>query len=154
MANIIIIDTGAGLNRNVIEFILASEEVLLITTPEPTALADAYAVIKAYLTYTERRNIKLVVNRIHEEEECRDVDEKINQTTKKFLGMSIDCLGYIYEDKAVLEAVHKQEPFVIANPKAPAARCVAELAKSLLSGKRMGSVSRGWRAFLDRLFGY
>ncbi len=154
LANIIIIDTGAGLNRNVIEFILASEEVLLITTPEPTALADAYAVIKAYTTYTERCNIKLVVNRIHEEEECEDVDEKINQTTKKFLGMSIECLGYIYEDRAVLEAVHKQEPFIIANPKAPASRCVEELAKSLLSGERMGSVSRGWRAFLDRLFDY
>ena len=93
-------------------------------------------------------------NRIHDEEECEDIDEKINQTTKKFLGLSIDCLGYIYEDRAVLEAVHKQEPFIIANPKAPASRCVEELAKSLLSGERMGSVSRGWRAFLDRLFGY
>ncbi len=154
LANIIIIDTGAGLNRNVIEFILASEEVLLITTPEPTALADAYAVIKAYSTYTERRNIKLVVNRIHEEEECEDVAEKINQTTKKFLGLSVDCLGYIYEDKAVLDAVHRQEPFIIANEKSPASRCVTELAKSLLSGERMNSVSRGWRGFLDRLFGY
>ena len=154
MANIIIIDTGAGLSRNVIEFILASEEVLLVTTPEPTAIADAYAVIKAYTTYTERRNIKLVVNRVHEEEDCDDVAEKINQTTQKFLGVSVDCLGYIYEDKAVSEAVHKQEPFIIGNPKSPAARCVQELVKSLLSGERMGSVSRGWRGFLDRLFGY
>jgi len=154
MANVIIIDTGAGLNRNVIEFILASEEVLLVTTPEPTALADAYAVIKAYTTYTERRNIKLVVNRVHEEEDCDDVAEKINQTTQKFLGVSIDCLGYIYEDKAVSEAVHKQEPFIIGSPKSSAARCVQELVKSLLSGERMGSVSRGWRGFLDRLFGY
>ena len=154
LANIIIIDTGAGLNRNVIEFILAAEEVLLITTPEPTALADAYAVIKAYTTYTERRNIKLVVNRIHDEEESEDVAEKINQTTKNFLGLSIDCLGYIYEDRVVLEAVHKQEPFIISHPKSSAARCVSELVKSLLSGERMGSVSRGWRGFLDRLFGY
>ena len=154
LANIIIIDTGAGLNRNVIEFILAAEEVLLITTPEPTALADAYAVIKAYTTYTERRNIKLVVNRIHDEEESEDVAEKINQTTKNFLGLSIDCLGYIYEDRVVLEAVHKQEPFIISHPKSSAARCVSELAKSLLSGERMESVSRGWRGFLDRLFGY
>ena len=153
-ANIIIIDTGAGLNRNVIEFILAAEEVLLITTPEPTALADAYAVIKAYTTYTERRNIKLVINRIREEEEYEDVAEKMNQTTKKFLGISIDYLGYIYDDKAVLEAVHRQEPFITANPKSPAARCVSALVKSLLSGERMGSVSKGWRGFLDRLFGY
>ena len=154
LANIIIIDTGAGLSRNVIEFILAAEEVLLVTTPEPTALADAYAVIKAYTTYTERRNIKLVVNRVREEEDCDDVTEKINQTTQKFLGVSVECLGYIYEDKAVSEAVHKQIPFIIGNPKSPAARCVQELVKSLLSGERMGSVSRGWRGFLDRLFGY
>ncbi len=154
MANVIIIDTGAGLSRNVIEFILASEEVLLVTTPEPTAIADAYSVIKAYTKYTERRNIKLVVNRVHEEEDCDDVAEKINQTTQKFLGVSIDCLGYIYEDKTVSEAVHKQEPFIIGSPNSAAARCVQELVKSLLNGERMGSVSRGWRGFLDRLFGY
>ena len=154
LANIIIIDTGAGLNRNVIEFILAAEEVLLITMPEPTALADAYAVIKAYSTYTERRNIKLVVNRIHEEEECYDVAEKINQTTKKFLGLTVDCIGYIYDDRAVSEAVHRQEPFIIAKPKSPASRCISELVRSLLRGEKMGSVSKGWRAFLDKLFGY
>ena len=154
LANIIIIDTGAGLNRNVIEFVLAAEEVLLVTTPEPTALADAYAVIKAYSTYTDRRNIKLVVNRIHDEEECVEVVEKINQTTKKFLDVAVDCLGYIYDDKAVIEAVHGQVPFVLANEKSPAARCIFELVKSLLSGKEMASVSAGWRSFLYRLFGY
>ena len=152
-ADIIIIDTGAGLNRNVIEFVLAAEEVLLITTPEPTALADAYAVIKAYSNYTTRRNLKLVVNRIRDEEECDEVVEKINQTTRKFLGVEVDCLGYIYEDKVVREAVHRQEPFLVVNPDAAASRCVVELVKSLLSGKRMDSVSRGWRGFLDKLFG-
>ena len=154
LADVIIIDTGAGLNRNVIEFVLAAEEVLLITTPEPTALADAYAVIKAYSTYTDRRNIRLVINRIRDEEECHSVVEKINQTTKKFLNVTIGCLGYIYEDRAVIEAVHKQEPFVIVNEKSPAAQCVFEIAKSLLSGEKMNSVSRGWRGFLDKLFGY
>lgn len=154
VADVIIIDTGAGLNRNVIEFVLAAEEVLLITTPEPTALADAYAVIKAYSTYTDRRNIRLVINRIRDEEECHTVVEKINQTTKKFLNVTIGCLGYIYEDRAVIEAVHRQEPFVIVNEKSPAARCVFELVQSLLSGEKMNSVSRGWRGFLDKLFGY
>ncbi|MBR4382969.1 MAG: MinD/ParA family protein, partial [Selenomonadaceae bacterium] len=154
MADIILIDTGAGLNRNVIEFVLAAEEVLLVTTPEPTSLADAYAVIKAYTTYTERRNIKLVVNRIRDEEECEDVAEKINQTTKKFLELTIDTLGYIYEDKNVRESVHRQEPFVIVNADSAASRCIFELARSLLSGEKMSPVSRGWRGFLDRLFGY
>lgn len=154
LADVIIIDTGAGLNRNVIEFVLAAEEVLLITTPEPTALADAYAVVKAYNTYTDRRNIKLIVNRIHEEEECYEVVDKINQTTEKFLGVKVSCLGYIYEDKIVREAVLRQEPFIVVNPESAASQCIFELVKSLLSGKQMGSVSRGWRGFLDRLFGY
>ena len=92
--------------------------------------------------------------RIHDEEESYDVIDKINQTTKKFLDLTVDYLGYIYEDKAVAEAVRTQVPFVIANPESPAARCVFELANSLLSGEKMNSVSRGWRAFLDRLFGY
>ena len=153
MADIIIIDTGAGLSRNVIEFVLAAQEVLLITTPEPTALADAYAVIKAYSTYTDRRNIKLVVNRIHEEAECDEVAEKINQTTTKFLGITVDCLGYIYEDKAVIDAVRMQEPFVLTAPNSPAARCVVELVNGLLIGERMTSVASGWRNFLWRLFG-
>ena len=134
--------------------IIIIEEVLLITTPEPTALADAYAVIKAYTNYTERRNIKLVVNRIHEPEECEDVADKINQTTKKFLGITVECLGYIYEDRAVSAAVHRQEPFIIADKNSPASRCISELVQSLLSGKKMGEVSKGWRGFLDRLFGY
>ena len=154
LADIIIIDTGAGLNRNVIEFVLAAQEVLLITTTEPTALADAYAVVKAYSTYTDRRNIKLVVNRIRDEEDCYEVVDKINQTTEKFLGVTVGCLGYIYEDRTVIEAVHRQEPFLIVNQDSPASRCVLELAKSLLSGDKMNSVSRGWRSFLDRLFGY
>ena len=154
LADIVIIDTGAGLSRNVIEFVLAAEEVLLITTPEPTSIADAYAVIKAYSTYTDRRNIRLVVNRIRDEEDSFDVVERINQTTKKFLDLAIDSLGYIYEDKAVLDAVRAQEPFVISAPDSPAARCIFELANSFLSGEKMNSVSRGWRAFLDRLFGY
>ena len=154
LADTIIIDTGAGLNRYVIEFVLAAEEVLLVTTPEPTALADAYAVIKAYSKYKSKKNIKIIVNRIRDEAECLEVNDRLNQTTTKFLKMSINCLGYIYEDRAVREAVKNQEPFIIKNPEAPAAKCVNELAKSLLTGDEMASVSKGWRGFLDKLFGY
>lgn len=154
IADIIIIDTGAGLNRYVIEFILAAHEVLLVTTPEPTALADAYAVVKAYSKYTEKRSIKLIVNRIRDESECTEVTERLNQTTQKFLQLSIDCLGYVYEDRAVRDAVNNQEPFVLMKPNAPASLCVKELAKSLMTGEKMGEVGKGWRNILDKLFGY
>ena len=154
LADVIIIDTGAGLSRYVIEFILAAQEVLLITTPEPTALADAYAVVKAYSKYAKKRSIKLVVNRIRDEEECFEVSERLNQTTQKFLKLSVECLGYVYEDKSVRTAVKNQEPFILSKPDSPAALCVKALAKSLLTGEEMESVSRGWWAILDRIFDY
>lgn len=154
LADIIIIDTGAGLSRYVIEFILAAHEVLLVTTPEPTSLADAYAVVKAYGKYTDKRSMKLIVNRIRDEEECREVTERLNQTTQKFLNLSVECLGYVYEDRAVRDAVKNQEPFILRKPNCPASQCVTELAKSLLTGEEMNSVSKGWRAILDKIFDY
>ena len=154
LADIIIIDTGAGLSRYVIEFVLAAHEVLLVTTPEPTALADAYAVVKAYGKYTEKRSIKMIVNRIRDESECREVADRLNQTTQKFLKIPVDCLGYIYEDRAVRDAVNNQEPFVLMKPNAPASLCVKEIAKSLLTGEKMSTVSKGWRNILDNLFGF
>ena len=154
LADIIIIDTGAGLSRYVIEFILAAHEVLLVTTPEPTSLADAYTVVKAYSKYAKKRSIKLVVNRIRDEEESFEVIERLNQTTQKFLKISVECLGYIYEDRAVRAAVKNQEPFILSKPNSPASRCVNELAKSLLTGADMESVSKGWRAIIDRIFDY
>ena len=154
LADFIIIDTGAGLSRYVIEFILAAHEVLLVTTPEPTSLADAYTVVKAYSKYSKNRSIKLVVNRIRDEEESFEVVERLNQTTQKFLKLSVDCLGYIYEDRAVRAAVKNQEPFILSKPNSPASLCVKELAKSLLTGEDMESVSKGWRAIIDRLFDF
>ena len=154
LADIIIIDTGAGLSRYVIEFILAAHEVLLVTTPEPTALADAYAVVKAYGKYAKKHSMKLIVNRIRDEEECLEVTERLNQTTQKFLKISVECLGYIYEDRAVRAAVKNQEPFILKKPNSPASQCVKELSKSLLTGEDMQSVSKGWRALLDKLFDY
>ena len=154
LADMIIIDTGAGLSRYVIEFILAAQEVLLITTPEPTSLADAYAVVKAYGKYTDKRSMKLIVNRIRDESECYEVTERLNQTTQKFLKLSVECLGYVYEDRSVRDAVKNQEPFILRKPNSPASKCISELAKSLLTGEEMNSVSKGWRAFLDKIFDY
>ena len=105
MADIILIDTGAGLGRNVMDFILAADEVLLVTTPEPTALTDAYAVLKAYSMYAASKNIKLLVNRVYDEAESREVVAKLQQTSTRFLNMPIDCLGYVFEDSAPATAI-------------------------------------------------
>ena len=77
LADIILIDTGAGLGKNVMDFILAADEVLLVTTPEPTSLTDAYAVMKAYSRYAEHPSLQLVVNRVYDDRESREVTAKL-----------------------------------------------------------------------------
>ena len=98
--------------------------------------------------------MKLIVNRIRDEDECHEVTERLNQTTQKFLKIPVECLGYVYEDRAVRAAVKNQEPFILSKPNSPASLCIKELAKSLLTGEDMESVSKGWRTILDRIFDY
>ena len=150
-ADLILVDTGAGLGRNVMDFILAADEVLLVTTPEPTALTDAYAVMKAYSIYATQKNLRLVINRVYEQKESREVALKLQRAAEKFLHMSVDCLGYVFEDTSVTKAVRKQTPLLKATPNAAAARCIDALAETLLTGSEM-HVKRGWKGFLQQIF--
>ena len=153
MADIILVDTGAGLGKNVLDFILAADEVLLLTTPEPTSLTDAYAVMKAYSLYASNKDMKLVINRAYNEAESRDVAAKLGNTAERFLHMSIDCLGCIYEDRNVMNAVRQQTPLMVAYPNTIAAKCVRAVANGLLYGKK-AEVRRGWRSFLKRFLDF
>jgi len=150
-ADLILVDTGAGLGRNVMDFILAADEVLLVTTPEPTSLTDAYAVMKAYSIYAAQKNLRLIINRVYEAKESREVAQKLQRAAEKFLHMPVDCLGYVFEDTAVTKAVRKQTPLLKAEPTAAAARCIDALAQSLLTGGEM-NVKRGWKGFLQQIF--
>lgn len=150
-ADIILLDTGAGLGKNVMDFVLAADEVLLITTPEPTALTDAYAMMKAYSMYAKEKNLRLIINRVYDEQESKDVAAKLKQTAERFLQMPIDCLGYVYEDSAVMRSVRQQTPFLVANANCTAAKCIEALAASLLYGREM-TVKRGWKGFLQEIF--
>ena len=151
LADIILVDTGAGLGKNVMDFILAADQVLLLTTPEPTALTDAYAVMKAYSMYAPEPDLSLIVNRVYDERESRDVVAKLTQTASRFLKLDVGCLGYVYEDTAVMRSVRRQMPFLIFQPEAIASRCVRAMADSLLYGTTM-AVRRGWRGFLQQIF--
>ncbi|MBQ9365754.1 MAG: MinD/ParA family protein, partial [Schwartzia sp.] len=150
MADIILIDTGAGLGQNVMQFILASDEVVLITTPEPTALTDAYGVMKAYSNLAVSKNMRLVVNRVYDEPEFDDVLTKLQRTAEKFLSMPLKSLGAIYEDRNVMNAVKKQVPLLEAYPNTLAARCIDAIAKNLIYGEGH-EVKWGWRGFLQKL---
>lgn len=150
-ADIIIVDTGAGLGRNVMDFILAADEVLLVTTPEPTSLTDAYAVMKAYSIYAAQKNLRLIINRVYEQKESREVALKLRRAAEKFLHMPVDCLGYVFEDTAVTKAVRRQTPLIEADPDSAAGRCIEALAEALITGTKM-KVKRGWKGFLQQIF--
>ena len=151
LADIILVDTGAGLGRHVIDFLIAADEVLLVTTPEPTSLSDAFAVLKTYNLHAKKKNIRLIVNRIFDEEEREEVIEKLNATAKKILNIQIECAGYIFEDRSVIECVKKQKPFIIEKPDCLASKCIEQLADKLLNGTEM-TVTKGWLSFLSDIF--
>ena len=151
LADIILVDTGAGLGRHFIDFLIAADEVLLVTTPEPTSLSDAFAVLKTYNLHAKKKNIRLIVNRIFDEEEREEVIEKLNATAKKILNIQIECAGYIFEDRSVIECVKKQKPFIIEKPDCLASKCIEQLADKLLNGTEM-TVTKGWLSFLSDIF--
>ena len=148
LADIILIDTGAGIGRNVLDFILAADEVVLVTTPEPTAMTDAYAVMKAYSMYAAKPNMRIVVNRVYDEAESLEVAEKLRKTAERFLHMEIGSLGAIYEDRTMIQAVRQQKPILQAYPDSLAAKCIKAIARSILYGEKV-FVKKGWKSFLQ-----
>ena len=156
LADIIIVDTGAGLSDNVMSFIMAADEVLLVTTPEPTSITDAYALIKMVSNRDRTKRIRLVVNRAENSMEANDVLNKLVLVADRFLGLKLEPAGYIINDDAVTRAVKQQQPFMILYPRSQAARNVKEMSAKLMSTENADETQQnyGIRAFFNRLVGF
>ena len=113
-ADVVIVDTGAGVSKNVISFVMAADEAIIITTPEPTAITDAYGIIKIIATEINNPNLemKLIVNRVHTISEGRRVAERVINIAGQFLNVKVENLGLVYEDQIVSQGVIKQTPFM------------------------------------------
>src|SRR4051794_5502527 len=133
-ADIILIDTGAGISPNVLTFTRAADHVLVVTTPEPTAITDAYAVIKVLSKGGGEHRVSLLVNQVRTENEGKVVHTRIAKVAKQFLGVSVLDAGYVLADEAVSSAVRKRVPFTLGSPRSPAAACIAQLAMRLEQG--------------------
>ncbi|WP_018883388.1 MinD/ParA family protein [Paenibacillus massiliensis] len=121
-------DTGAGLSMENLKFIMAADECLIVTTPEPTSITDAYALIKVVSGNQSDTKFKIIVNRADNDNEARLVADKISLVTSRFLNLDIPLLGYISDDPHVSEAVKKQVPFSLGFPGCPATRDLVRLA--------------------------
>lgn len=152
-ADIIIIDTGAGVGKNVLSFITAADEALIITTPEPTAITDAYGIIKIIATEINNPslNLKLIVNRVHSVLEGKKVSERVINIVGQFLNIKVNNLGMIFDDPIVSQGVIKQTPFMYLDSHSKAANGIKHVA-SRLEGVEYKDGS-GLKKFLMKLLG-
>ena len=146
----LLIDTGAGLNQDSLKFILSSDEVMVITTPEPTSITDTYAMIKMIQSKNKDMKVNLIINQIANEPEGISTAEKIKLASERFLGFKVDVLGYIYRDECVSRAVKRQEPFYLLYPNCKASRDIRILI-SKYTNSSLDTNSYGVRTFLDKM---
>jgi flagellar biosynthesis protein FlhG len=148
-ADVILIDTGAGISPNVLAFTRAADHVLVVTTPEPTAITDAYALIKVVSRESADRRMSLLVNQVRSEAEAKIVHERIAKVARQFLNVSVLDAGYVLSDEQVSTAVRRRMPFLLASPRCPASACVGRLAMRLEQG--VAAASPGGAGFFNRM---
>lgn len=129
--DLILIDTGAGVGPNVLGFVAAADQQLIVTTPEPTALTDAYALIKTAWRHRQDMDVSVLVNMAADAEEARGVFDRLSATCQRFLGLSIRLAGHVVHDARVPMAVRRRRPFVLDYPNADASQCIGRLAHRL-----------------------
>lgn len=128
----IIFDMGAGVNENSLKFILSSNESIIITTPEPTAITDAYAMLKYLLQLKKEIECKILVNRTDSKKEAIKTGENFKRVARRFLDKEVAFLGYLPNDKLVLKAVKRQVPFILLEPKGRISKNLQEIARLYL----------------------
>lgn len=153
--DIILIDTGAGISDKVIKMVLAANETILITTPEPTSITDAYVLAKMSLAINNNIRFRLIINKAENREEAELVLNKFNGVVKKFLNTEMENMGYILRDENVTKSVKEQLPYVLGYPKSLASRQIKEIARSFANVEtEQRYVRRGLRDYVQILAGF
>ena len=149
----LIVDTTSGLFKIVTNFIIAARNGVIVTTPEPHAITDAYALIKVLANYGTELDLKIVVNRVKDEKEALDVSKKIRFAAKHFLQLDVDFAGFIVEDDNVWRSVRKQEAFVLSAPNCLASRCIEVIAAKICGEppEEIAESRLGFAGFFERI---
>ncbi|MDR1736023.1 MAG: MinD/ParA family protein [Oscillospiraceae bacterium] len=150
VADVILFDTGAGVSPNILRLIGASEEVIVITTPEPTAIMDAYALIKTVLTNSTGKKIRLVVNKAESIAEAHDTMAKFAGVVRLYLKTEVEELGYMLSDPTVARAVRLQRPFVASFPKSQVTRDIEAITWKFMDSQP-AEEAKGLRRFFGNL---
>lgn len=151
LADILLVDTAAGISANVINLVLAADEILVVASPEPTSIADAYGLIKAITGKSHQPCFKLVLNMVAGPTEAKEAAQRIILAANRFLDVEVEDCGMILSDPNVPKAVRAQVPFLLAYPKTPASVGVLALGRRLLSYRDATEERRGLDSFFHRL---
>ena len=151
--DILLVDTGAGIGANSMAFAAAAHTILVTTTPEPTAIADAYGAIKTLVARGRRDGFQLVVNMALDEEEALAVHARLDRVSKAFLNTRIAYAGSIPFDVALPASVRRREPVTIGTPHAPSSKAIRRLAAKLM-GEPDAAPTDVRKGFLGRLAGF
>ncbi len=151
-ADYLFIDTGAGISKQVMMLLQAAEEILLVTTPEPTALTDAYGLIKVFHRQCPGKEIKVIINMVKNKKEGELIAHRLTRVAESFLGTDLEILGYVHRDPTVPDSMNKQKPFVLASPRAQASVDLVKIASQL--GEVPEKPPSGIKAFFNNLSGY
>ncbi|HEX4998918.1 MAG TPA: MinD/ParA family protein [Terriglobia bacterium] len=127
----LLIDTAAGISANVVNFLLASGLVIVVTNPEPTSIVDAYLVIKILALREPGKRVALLVNSVSGFDEAQSVFQQIDSASRRFLDKPLELLGFIERDKNVLEAVRRQIPVASLYPRSAASQSIKAIASKL-----------------------
>ncbi len=136
--DIMLIDTSAGLSQDVINFCLASDKTIVLTTPDPTSLADAYAISRVLLTYkSEDLDLGIVVNMVDEEDEAVKIYRGMDSILRNFIGKGIKYYGYLKKDESLVDSVRNRYLLSAVDPSTTYSLNVQQIAKNILEGKTM-----------------
>lgn len=158
IADVIIVDTGAGISDAVLEFLVASGEILLVTTPEPTSITDSYSLLKALNGHPrferDDTQIRMIANRVSSAGEGEALFQKLNVVVSRYLKLPITYLGAVPQDPHLAKAVMQQLPVSLQNPQAKSTQAYEEIAAKLMKqGEEPDTQKRGVAAFFSHIIG-
>jgi flagellar biosynthesis protein FlhG len=141
VADLLLIDTGAGISRTVLSLVLAADEVLVVTVPEPTAITDAYALIKVVCRERPGLPVRVLLNMVEGAREAQEVYGNLHRIIQRFLKCEAGFAGFVPRDPCVPRAVREQKPLSVYFPYARASQCVAALAADLAAAPARGKAT-------------
>jgi flagellar biosynthesis protein FlhG len=146
----ILFDTGAGMDGNILRLMDASDETLLVLTPEPTSITDAFVVLKTAAKLKEKPAVHLIVNKADSEKQALATSENFKQVVDKFLNYPTTLMGYVQSDELITKSVYELVPYVLKHPGSSASKQVKRIAEQIVRGGEICPKARGFKLFLER----